>query len=255
MKCIQRLCQRTKNLKLSGYCNICDDLIEELKKKHEAVERQRTFSRVEIDFRLLKDTHEKLINGNKVDANIVNILLLGGINNILSQSEVFDDTFERVKALESENVANKMRIESLETWILKLNDKTEEVQGKITNVDPDKETEHLEQRIDALGRELNTIKEAFENPSTSASPTYKISCRECGENFERNCDYESHMVDFHDCEQMFSCEECGKKFYLEWRFKKNASVHKENIKTCKYFHEGKVCPFEKVGCKFLHGQG
>ena len=66
MKCIQGLCQRTKNLKLSGYCNICDDLIEELKKKHEAVERQRTFSRVEIDFRLLKDTHEKLINGNKV---------------------------------------------------------------------------------------------------------------------------------------------------------------------------------------------
>ena len=70
-------------------------------------------------------------------------------------------THLRGKALE--------RIESLETWILKLNDKTEEVQGKITNVDPDKETEHLEQRIDALGRELNTIKEAFENPTTSAS--------------------------------------------------------------------------------------
>ena len=101
MKCIQSVCQRTKNLKLSGYCNICDDLIEELKKKHEAVERQRTFSRVEIDFRLLKDTHEKLINGNKVDANIVNILLLGGINNILSQSEVFDDTFERQSTREN----------------------------------------------------------------------------------------------------------------------------------------------------------
>ena len=101
MKCIQGLCQRTKNLKLSGYCNICDDLIEELKKKHEAVERQRTFGRVEIDFRLLKDTHEKLINGNKVDANIVNILLLGGINNILSQSEVFDDTFERQSTREN----------------------------------------------------------------------------------------------------------------------------------------------------------
>ena len=66
-------------------------------------------------------------------------------------------THLRGKALESENVANKMRIESLETWILKLNDKTEEVQGKITNVDPDKETEHLEQRIDALGRELNFL--------------------------------------------------------------------------------------------------
>ena len=62
------------------------------------------------------------------------------------------------------------------------------------------------------------------------------------------------MVDFHACEQMFSCEECGKKFYLEWRFKKHASIHQENTKTCKYFHEGKVCPFKKVGCKFLYGK-
>ena len=34
MKCKQRLCQRNKNLRISGYCSICDNLAEEIKKKY-----------------------------------------------------------------------------------------------------------------------------------------------------------------------------------------------------------------------------
>ena len=85
MKCSQRLCQRNKNLKQSGYCNVCDDLIKDLKKKHEASEKKRQFGRVELDLNLLRDTHIKLVNGNRVDPDVVNILLLGGITNILRQ--------------------------------------------------------------------------------------------------------------------------------------------------------------------------
>ena len=60
------------------------------------------------------------------------------------------------------------------------------------------------------------------------------------------------MVDIHKCEQTYSCEVCGKKFFIKWRLEKHRSVHQENAKRCKYIQEGKICPFDKVGCKFAH---
>jgi hypothetical protein len=51
------LCQKTR-IKESGYCSICDDLKEEFEQKHEAVDEHSTFSRVEIDFKLLKECTE-----------------------------------------------------------------------------------------------------------------------------------------------------------------------------------------------------
>ena len=64
-------------------------------------------------------------------SNIVNTLLLGGIVNILCQIELFDDAFERVKVLGTENVQTKFRLESHENWLLKLNEKTQEATEKI----------------------------------------------------------------------------------------------------------------------------
>ena len=28
--------------------------------------------------------------------------------------------------------------------------------------------------------------------------------------------------------------------------------HEHNVKKCKFFHEGKECPHDEVGCKFKH---
>ena len=95
MKYIQRLCSRTKNAKQSGYCNICDDLVEEMKKKHEHIEKQKSFQKVELDLTLFMDTHRQLINGKSVESKVVSTLLLGGI----CQSEEFDDAIERGKVL------------------------------------------------------------------------------------------------------------------------------------------------------------
>ena len=39
----------------------------------------------------------------------------------------------KVKVLKIENTETKLRIESLETWLLKLNDKVEDVTGKTDN--------------------------------------------------------------------------------------------------------------------------
>ena len=80
----------------------------------EGVAQKNSFKRVELDLKLLLDTHNKLVNGKTVEPKVVNTLLLGGIVNILCQSEEFDDATDRVKALEVENVQNKFRLESLE---------------------------------------------------------------------------------------------------------------------------------------------
>ena len=47
--------------------------------------------------KLLKETQTKLVNGNDVEPNAINILLLGGINNSFAQTEVVDKTVEKVK--------------------------------------------------------------------------------------------------------------------------------------------------------------
>ena len=60
------------------------------------------------------------------------------------------------------------------------------------------------------------------------------------------------MVSFHGCEKQYSCEVCGKEFYLKWRLEKHSSMHENSVKPCKYLKERTACPFEDIGCKFAH---
>ena len=110
----------------SGLCITCDDLMEEWKKKNKTIGKQKTFPRIGLDMKLLIDTHEKLASGRPVKPNVVNIPLLCGIRNVLCQSEEFEEALERVKVLEIQNTEAKLRLESLETWFIKLNKKVED---------------------------------------------------------------------------------------------------------------------------------
>ena len=83
------------------------------------------------------------MNGKLVEPHTVNILLLSGITNILCQSEVVDDTLERMKVLEVENLTNKTRLEFLESWILKLSDEEKEVREKIVKLEEDLNSKHV----------------------------------------------------------------------------------------------------------------
>ena len=50
--------------------------MNELKRKYEPKQKPRTFQRVELDLKLLQDTHNKLMQGISVDPKVVNNLLL-----------------------------------------------------------------------------------------------------------------------------------------------------------------------------------
>ena len=100
-------------------------------KRNTTLLKSKAFPRVDLDLKLLTETHKKLVNGCPVEPHIVSILLLSGIQNILSQNEEFDKSLERIKVLERENMDTKLRVESIETWLIKLNDNVEDVSRQI----------------------------------------------------------------------------------------------------------------------------
>ena len=54
MKCNQKSCQRTKNLKESGNCNVCDDVITEALKKHNDLGRKKPkLADIQVDLKVL----------------------------------------------------------------------------------------------------------------------------------------------------------------------------------------------------------
>ena len=135
MKCSQKLCQRTKHISSSGNCNVCEDVIETLRKANEAKIKKSNFEKVELDLKLMVDTHKKLLSGSQVDPEVVNTLLLGGVVNILIHSEAIDDIEEKVRDLQREDCTNKAKIEYLENWVIKQNNTLEELSEKITRLD------------------------------------------------------------------------------------------------------------------------
>ena len=65
MKCKQRLCQRNKNLRISGYCSICDNLAEEVKKKYADKEKPSIDTLIE---KLQEVEVENLTNKRRLEA-------------------------------------------------------------------------------------------------------------------------------------------------------------------------------------------
>ena len=81
----------------------------------------------------------------------------------------------------------------------------------------------------------------------------QIKCKFCDKNFERKSDLESHINLSHGSVKKFQCEHCDKTFVLEWRLNKHKRIHKgKNIIKCHYFNNKKDCPFEEIGCMFMH---
>ena len=109
MRCNQKLCLRTKNLSKS--VNVCEDGIKKVEDSHKKVDQNKV--------KQIMDIQKKLANGEANDPNTVNILLLSGIFNIISQHDVIDDLQKKIRALEHDDITSRSRIESLKKWSLK----------------------------------------------------------------------------------------------------------------------------------------
>ena len=84
-------------------------------------------------------------------------------------------------------------------------------------------------------------------------PKKKITCDMCKQIFGRNCDLEKHIKTKHENHEKFECDQCNQKFVTSWRLMMHTKGHTlSSQRNCHYFNNGKLCPFEDLGCKFSH---
>ena len=200
MKCKQKLCQRNKNLKDSGNCNVCDDVIgEELKKHNTLLRKKPSVSNVQVDLKAMVDVHEKLANGAPIDQKMVSRLLLAGVINILNQHDIIVDLEKRLTTNDIENVTMKVRVESLENWVLKQEETVKNLEEKLSKVELEKGNKICE-NVEALKTKVSQLEGSLETQkktATSTCPIKEKACKECERTFSKNFELETHMVSFH----------------------------------------------------------
>ena len=206
---------------------------------------------------------KKIIQGTQVDPKTVNVLVLGVVINILSQSEAMEEIEAGAKVLEQENLTNKTKIECLENWVLKQNDSIDDMIDKLARLEKNgvlvkesADVKALERKLVGIEIEISSLKNSNSRQKDSANPhAHNLrKCQVCDAKFDKNCDLERHVMEKHEETENFVCTVCDKPFVLEWRLEKHMKVHEEITKMCDYFKNNKLCPYEDIGCKFSHVQ-
>ena len=213
----------------NGFCNVCTEAIMDVNAEHDAKKKENES--------LIKDLivlSEKLGRGETVDQNMANRLIMGGIIALISKNNVFDENLDaRIVKLEVEQITTKNRLESIETWTLKQDEKLKELKEN-------------------AAKEYEVKKDTPKD--TNQKDNRGIKCNLCKRTFARNCDLEIHM-DEHEKEKKYRCNSCEKTFHLQWRRNKHEKSHKEtDVKLCRYFGNQEPCPYEEIGCMFRHDQ-
>ena len=81
----------------------------------------------------------------------------------------------------------------------------------------------------------------------------RIKCQECEQSFVSSIEYEVHMKSNHKEHEQYLCDDCEKTVVVKWRLNKHKTIHSNReIKKCHFFNNKKLCPFEEMGCMYLH---
>ena len=235
MKSTTKSCQRPKNILANGFCTTCNKA-----KKVENPQKQKTpNNKIEVNVNEIKTIYNKLKMGDVVDQNVVNSVIIGGILGFISQNDANLQLKARVSELESDLKTSKLRIDSLENWMTR-------------NEEDKKIIEKDKKKCYNLIAVLSEQKEAPIIQHEASPKSVQQTCSQCGEVFSKNSDFEIHMEENHNVDKNFKCDICGKLFVLEWRLKKHRHNHTEKPKKCKFFLNKEPCPFDLIGCKFVH---
>ena len=78
-------------------------------------------------------------------------------------------------------------------------------------------------------------------------------CMLCQEEFREAVNLEDHLVRIHHKHRNFVCNKCNADFVMKQSFRKHIQGHHiSSRRTCHYYNNEKDCPFQTVGCRFLH---
>ena len=109
----------------------------------------------------------------------------------------------------------------------------------------------LDSKIENINKELEMTRKKVEDKEETANKPHKsrnfIECKLCDKSFNRFSDLENHIREKHEKHEEVKCD------VLHWRLRKHMKVHSEEaVGYCYYFNNNHKCPFEEIGCKFLH---
>ena len=118
-----------------------------------------------------------------------------------------------------------------------------------------KEREKLESELREIEVKMNRLEAEVVKLTTHSQMKREktMKCFECNKVFTSHSHLEKHIEEEHVPEYI-KCNKCEMHFRTKWRLMKHHKIHDENLKLrrCHYFNSGKKCPFENLGCKFLH---
>ena len=162
------------------------------------------------------------------------------------------------KLLLLEQYQNSMEgnIETNVTDIARNNNVLKEFNEKVAFLSSRITAKETTDEISSTKKKCELCNSYFENEKSlkshmKAKHHRNISCHQCDRKFAMNCDLETHLVSEHGQSKNYMCQLCDMSFILEWRLQKHVEGHSKR-RTCYYFNNDEDCPFQKVGCKFLH---
>ena len=121
------------------------------------------------------------------------------------------------------------------------------IQQRIEEIDIKEFHNDIPEQVDNSDRSKKELKS---NDSEEDTYIPWLRCKLCEMTFDKSSDLENHIKSKHE---EFNYEHCNKTFVSLWRLRKHKQIHVDKSrKHCHYFNQGVKCPFDNLGCKFLH---
>ena len=169
---------------------------------------------------------------------------------IRSLGEELDILKEKVKEIEVLKEQVK-EIPVLKQTVKELEKNIENLEKGRTMDIPKKESITDFQKCKKCELTFGTKRDLKKHMKTDHAPS--IKCGSCDRIFAKKYELEVHMKDDHSTSEHFKCDCCDKTFVLKWRLLMHKKNHETKwVKKCHYFNNNLVCPFEEMGCMFLH---
>ena len=165
----------------------------------------------------------------------------------------FEDLLKRIEHLEEKTGNAKVGVnegsKGFKDVIRGYDDQLELLAKRLDDMEKNKLTIETNCKCKDCGKVFKN-KSEMRNHVISDHPKIYI-CDTCGEEFNLSWKMEIHMRE-HREKKKLECDQCDKVFVISWRLEKHKKVHEENTKSCHYYNNSKVCPYEDLGCMFKH---